>query len=223
MDGWIKLHRSVLNNDVYRHDPTAWRVFEHLLLTADKKTGRCSYGRKQLALQIGNNESTVYKALKRLSVTGMVTLTSNSRFTTISICKWKEYQGNGNSPSNRVSNSRVTSGEQPGNTLQEGEVEENSTNVLLGKAYGDETINEMVALFEAGGIKLKNRRKQRNAAQRIITRTSRDKAVGIVKAALAAQSDRFAPTIGDLVVLDERLSDLVSYYRKLKGKEVLRV
>lgn len=111
MSGWIKLHRSVLDNDIYRFDPTAWRVFVHLLLLADKKDGTGSFGRKQLSAQMGNNENTIYKALKRLSVTQMVTLSSNNKFTRFSICKWEEYQGNGNSSGNN----QVTTGEQPSN------------------------------------------------------------------------------------------------------------
>lgn len=112
MSGWIKLHRSVLNNNIYRFDPTAWRVFEHLLLNTNKLNGTCTYGRKQLSLQIGNNESTTYKALKRLEKAKMVTLSSNSKFTTIRICNWSEYQGNGNSPGN----SAVTMEEQQSNS-----------------------------------------------------------------------------------------------------------
>lgn len=150
--GWIKLHRGVLDNEIYRYDPTAWRVFEHLLLTADRKTGRCSYGRKQLALQIGNNESTVYKALKRLSVTGMVTLKSNSKFTMISICKWKEYQGNGNSPGNSFGNNGRKSQEQHGNTLQEEEVKKKNKEIFgLAKA-SEETRKKIRAKLQDSGI-----------------------------------------------------------------------
>lgn len=111
MKGWIKLHRSVLDNDIYKFDPTAWRIFQHLLLNVDSKKGSCTYGRKQLSLQMGNNENTTYKALQRLKSAKMVTLTSNNRFTVINICKWSKYQGNGNSPSNN----QVTTGEQPSN------------------------------------------------------------------------------------------------------------
>ena len=114
-NGWIKLYRKTLDNPVFRFDPTAWRIFELLLLLADRE-GVVVTSRKRLAQQVSNNENTIYKALMRLSVTGMVTLSSNNRFTTIHICKWREYQGVGNSKSNRFGNNQVTTGEQPSNS-----------------------------------------------------------------------------------------------------------
>lgn len=128
-NGWIKLHRKLLSNEIYRFDKTALLIFLHLLLNADKN-GRGTFGRKQLALQMGNNENTVYKALKRLSVTQMVTLTSNNRFTEYSICKWKEYQSDGNNQINTL----VTTKEQPSNNqvthYKNKEVRIKNTNII---------------------------------------------------------------------------------------------
>lgn len=109
-DGWIKLHRRILDNDIWRFDYTAWRVFETLLLICDRRTGTWKGGRKQLANLVGDNvsDSTVYKAIVRLKNAKMVTLSSNSRFSVYSICKWEEYQGNGNTKQGQPSNSRVT-------------------------------------------------------------------------------------------------------------------
>lgn len=100
MNGWIKLHRSLLDNDIWRSDKTAFNVFLTLLLLCDTKKGQWSGGRYQLAEYCGFKDGAVYKALQRLAQAKMVTLSSNSRFTTISICNWKEYQFVGNSSSN---------------------------------------------------------------------------------------------------------------------------
>lgn len=67
----------------------------------------------------GIKGSTYYKALGRLKFHKMVTQVSNNRFTTISICKWDEYQSSGNSQSNTRSNNQVTTKEQQSNTKQE--------------------------------------------------------------------------------------------------------
>ena len=107
---WVKLYRKSLYNDVRRNDPTAWRVFETLLLIVDSRTGKWSGGRYQLEAADGAlNSSTIYKALKRLEKQEMISINSNTRFTEISICKYSEYARAGNTPGNTSSNT-------PGNT-----------------------------------------------------------------------------------------------------------
>lgn len=96
-EGWVKLHRQTLKNKVFRHDRTAWHVFQVLLLTVDHKTAEWSGGRYVLADLCELKPTTCYQALKRLEKAKMVTLTSNNRFTSISICKWEKYQGDDDS------------------------------------------------------------------------------------------------------------------------------
>jgi len=113
--GWVKLHRKVLNNEIFRHDHTAWRVFEYFLLVADHKTGRRDYGRFQVARELDMNPSTLYKAIKRLEKAKMVTQESNNRYTVLSIVNWGQYQ----SSDNTIGNNKVTTKEQQSNTKQE--------------------------------------------------------------------------------------------------------
>lgn len=119
MNGWIKLHRSLLNNPLWQRDHTAVHVFLTLLLSVDSKTGSFTCGRHQMEALTGIKGTTYYKALGRLKFHQMVTQVSNNRFTTISICKWKDYQSSGNSQSNTRSNNQVTTKEQQSNTKQE--------------------------------------------------------------------------------------------------------
>lgn len=91
--GWIKLHRQVLNNEIFRHDPTAWRVFEVLLLLADKSTAEWSGGLYQLTGFTGIKKDALYKAVKRLENAKMVTRRVNSKYTVYRICKWADFQG----------------------------------------------------------------------------------------------------------------------------------
>lgn len=120
-DGWLKLHRQALHNPVRLFDQTAWHVFTTLLLLADRK-GAWSGGRQQLAAHTGLVAITAYKAAKRLEKLGMISISSNSRFTAFSICKWDEYQHFGNS--------MVTAEEQSKNTLTRKRIEKNNTNSL---------------------------------------------------------------------------------------------
>lgn len=113
MDGWIKLHRKMLDNKTLRYDTTSFKVFVFLLMIVDRKSGEWEGGRFQLAEYVVLNPNTLYKSLKRLEKAKMVTLRSNNRYSTISIVNWHKYQGNGNS----CGNNEVTTDEQQSNTL----------------------------------------------------------------------------------------------------------
>lgn len=92
MRGFIKIFRKTVNNRIYKEDPTAWRVFFHLLLRADRQTGSWSTTKQKLALELGIKPSTIYDALRRLQTAKMVNLETDRNETLIHICKWFEYQ-----------------------------------------------------------------------------------------------------------------------------------
>lgn len=110
MSYWIKLHDSVLENEAFLNDPTAWRIFEYLCLRAYKgrPQGTTSTTRQQIGNALRINNNTVFSALRRLESMQMVNITGNNRFTTISICKWRDYQGGQQQPRQQVSNKSAT-------------------------------------------------------------------------------------------------------------------
>lgn len=114
-NGWIKVHRQLLDNDLFRNDHNALVLFLALLLLVDHRDGTYSTGRFRLSDIVGMNPNTMYKSLKRLEKYEMVTCSSNSLRTVIVICNWRNYQGDGN----KLGNSQVTAREQPSNTKQE--------------------------------------------------------------------------------------------------------
>lgn len=115
MEGWIKLHRKLLDNPVIRDD-NAYKLFTILLMLVDKKNGKYTTGRFQLSEISRIKPNTVYIALKRLEKKHqMITQESNNHFTTISIVNWHYYQGNGNTKDNN----QITTRQQPDNTKQE--------------------------------------------------------------------------------------------------------
>lgn len=110
MQGWVKIHRKILDNNIWLRDITAWHIFEYFLLVANQN-GQLSYGRKRLAEILEIHESTIYRAIKRLEKAKMVTQKPNNKFTNIYICNWEKYQ----SSANRVGNNKVTTSEQQSN------------------------------------------------------------------------------------------------------------
>lgn len=101
-NGWIKLHRDIVNWEWYRDIPT-FKLFMHLLIMAnhqDKKwqgetikTGQVLTGRKSLSEDTGLSEQQVRTAVKKLLKTGEIsTSKSTNRFSIITICNYNAYQ-----------------------------------------------------------------------------------------------------------------------------------
>jgi len=100
-NGWIKLHRRILNWEWYKND-NIFRVFLHLLLTVNHeekkwqgimiKSGQkiTSYG--HLAEELNLGVQSVRTALSRLKSTDEITIKTTNKYTMITILKWKNYQ-----------------------------------------------------------------------------------------------------------------------------------
>lgn len=111
MNGWLKFHRQSAENKIWKHDLVAWHVFETLLIYCTD--GVWEGGRFQLAELAGLNPNTTYSALKRLKSVKMATLSSNTKYSIISICNWNKYQ----SRSTLSDNNGATTAQQPDTTL----------------------------------------------------------------------------------------------------------
>lgn len=208
-NGWVKLHRQAMGNEIFRHDRTAWHVFEVLLLVCDKKTGKWSGGRFQLADLCNENPATTYKALKRLEKAKMVTLSSNTKYTTIYICKWSDFQGTGNTKREQRSNNAVTTGEHSNKKEKENK---NITNVI-GKPYGKPEINDIFDYWtETVGYPVTSRKQaNRNACNNLYKKYGDKGLKQLIKGVAKAQDDRYAPRIGDFVDLQANLNKLMAW------------
>lgn len=92
--GWVKYHRTILENHFLMRDNNAYIVFSKLLLLVGKAKGEWAGGRRQLADIMGLKDRTVYDVLRRLEQQQMITIKPNQRYTVINICKWGTYQNN---------------------------------------------------------------------------------------------------------------------------------
>lgn len=101
MDGWIKLHRKLLDWE-WIDDHNTTRLFLFLLLTANHKEtkwrgevikeGQVLTGRNQLSQKTGISPQSIRTSLERLKSTSEVTIKSTSQFSIITLNKWKDYQ-----------------------------------------------------------------------------------------------------------------------------------
>lgn len=109
--GWIKVWRKTLENDIWRYDRTAWFVFEYILLRTDKETGAMKSAYSTMSEFLGVPKGTLHKAILRLKKAKMVNDVVNAKYTTFYICKWKEYQGDGERLGERKVNAKETQSE----------------------------------------------------------------------------------------------------------------
>ena len=101
MSGWIKIHRQILEWELY-DDANTFRLFVHLLLKANHKdknykgqlvkVGSLLTGRELLSQQTGLSVRQVRTCLERLKSTNEVTIKSSKQGTIIEVVKYKNYQ-----------------------------------------------------------------------------------------------------------------------------------
>jgi DNA-binding transcriptional regulator GbsR (MarR family) len=130
MEGYIKLHRKILENAIFRK-PKVSHLFNYCLLRAnwsDKticwngqplvvERGSFITGRKQIALETGLSEQNVRYALRTLHTFGMVkplSEKSTSKFTYLTVCNYNDYQ-HFEDEGNQQSNQQVTSNQPASN------------------------------------------------------------------------------------------------------------
>ena len=100
-NGWIKLHRKILDWEWFSCSAT-FHVFMFLLLkasTEDKQWKGIEIKRGQLVVSVANiSDSThlttqqIRTALKRLKSTNEITIKSTNKYSLITICKYESYQ-----------------------------------------------------------------------------------------------------------------------------------
>lgn len=117
MSGWIKLHRQIIDWEWYT-DHNTFRVFLHLLLTAnhkDKKykgmelkAGTIVTSRDLLAIATGLSVRQVRTALDKLKTTNELTIKTSPQGTIIQIVNYLKYQVE----ANELTNERPTNDQQ---------------------------------------------------------------------------------------------------------------
>lgn len=125
MSDWIKVHRRLLNSDVWEN-PQTLKVWIWLLLKAnykDKqvsikigtgfedvlvKRGKVLFGRKSAAKELKLSESATYRCIKKLSSIGKITVKSNSHYSIITICKYEHYQSVKEETEQQLNSNRTT-------------------------------------------------------------------------------------------------------------------
>ena len=102
MEGWIKLHRQLLEWEWY-DEPDTFRLFMHCLLKANHKdnnyrgqivkAGSFLTSRDLLSKETGLSIQKIRTSLERLELTKEITTKKSKKGTVLQIVKYKNYQG----------------------------------------------------------------------------------------------------------------------------------
>lgn len=215
MNTFVKFYRQILDNDFLICDNNAYLVFTKLLLRVNWKTGTITTGRYKFSLLVNLKPTTAYAALQRLEKNGMVTLVSDRTSTKITVSNWKKYQTNDNPDDNLMTTSR-----QLDDTINKNkrikEEKNNNTKVLLVKPeFGNSDVNTVIKKFEETyKLKLSKVKQNRMAASNLVKRQGLDQTLRAIEAASMCLKDQYAPSIVNLMDLQEKYDKLRVYYAR---------
>ena len=120
MEGWVKLHRKLLEATIFQN-PNLLKFWIWCLLKASHKehkervglqeitlhSGQFVFGRNKAALELDMTPSTVYKYLKIMEKEQLITIESNNKFSVVSIVKWEFYQSEDKNCDSKVTQTRM--------------------------------------------------------------------------------------------------------------------
>jgi len=100
-NGWIKLHRGLLEWEWFDDDKT-FKLFMYLLLSANHKEknwrgitipkGHILTGRIKLAKRLGMTQQNIRTSLSKLKSTNEITIKTTNKYSLIKVNNWNEYQ-----------------------------------------------------------------------------------------------------------------------------------
>lgn len=105
MDGWIKIHRKLRDNPIYKNSVAVHCWIECLMRATHKeyevligrekiplKPGQFVMGRKEFAKEINVSPSTAWFWLHQFKVDSMIDIKSTNKYSVVTILNWDEYQ-----------------------------------------------------------------------------------------------------------------------------------
>ena len=168
MEGWIKLHRQLLEWEWY-DEPDTFRLFMHCLLKANHKdnnyrgqivkAGSFLTSRDLLSKETGLSVQKIRTSLERLELTKEITTKKSKKGTVLQIVKYRNYQGvnqSVNQQNNQSVNQQVTNKQPTVNqivtTNKNEKNEKNEKNIINNKILtlkvNPNKVDEVLKMFD---------------------------------------------------------------------------
>lgn len=138
--GYIKLYRKLLDNPIMKK-PDLLQLFIYCLLKANHEPERIIFNGQEIVIQrgsfvtgrfaletdLGCKGITLYKRLQKLKNLDFLTLSSNNKFTVVTVVNYELYQSTETESNNKLNN-KVTTKEQQSNTNKNDKNDKNDKN-----------------------------------------------------------------------------------------------
>ena len=216
--GWIKIHRSLIDKGYYKHSAYV-HLWVHLLMLANHaqaefmwngkmikiKSGQFITGRLNLSQDTGIPQTTIERILDVFVNDHQIGQQKTTKYRLITILNWEKFQ--------KVDNKRTTDGQQT-DTNKNNKNNKNTSNELQG-------LNDIIKLFEAVNPMYEDIYKNttdRKALEDLINKLGREKVVGMIKHLPDIINKPYAPKVTRPYELKRDLGKLVAFYNQEKGK-----
>ncbi len=227
-NGWILLHRKILDNPIGKNPTWAWLWIVLLLLASHKekeafiwngkpiklKKGQFITGRKKLKELTGIPETTIERVLNYLEKNGhQIEQQKTTKFRLITILNWDKYQ----KLDIKADNRRTTDGQQT-DTINNVN-KDNNDNELTHSAE-PKVENQLFDIFYKTVNPNINygHKGNRNDAKWLIDKYGLEKTINAAKFAISIQGKQYAPTINTPSQLKNKMADLVAYQQREQSK-----
>jgi hypothetical protein len=217
-NGWVKIHRSIIDKGYYKHSAYV-HLWLHLLLLANHRgaefmwngkiekvgAGQFITGRLALSGDTGIPQSTIEDILKVFENDNQIRQQKTTKYRLITILNWRKYQ---------ESNNRATTEQQQSDTNKNNKKNKNTSNELQG-------LNDVIELFKEVNPMYEDIYKNttdRKALGDLIKKFGREKVEGMIKDLPNIINRPYAPKITRPYELKRDLGKLVAFYNQEKGK-----
>ena len=126
MEGWIKIHRKMLDNPIICKDSDYLSVWVYLLLNATHKeipalfkgkkitleAGQLITGRKSIASQLKISESKIFRIINEFKSEHQIEQQTSNKNSLITIINWNTYQQAEHQNETQMNNNRTTTEQQ---------------------------------------------------------------------------------------------------------------
>lgn len=157
MEGWIKIHRKMLENPIICKDSDYLSVWIYLLLNATHKEipalfkgekitlqpGQLITGRKSMSTKLKISESKIYRIINEYKSEQQIEQQTSNKNSLITILNWDKYQQSEQQNEQQMNNKRTTTEQQ----LNTNKNVKNDNNIYL---FNFKNNKEKVAPFSEG-------------------------------------------------------------------------
>lgn len=228
-NGWVKIHRKLLENPICQK-PNYFSLWIYLLLKANHKEhkymwngeiivikeGQMVTGRKALSSETGIPETTIERVLDYLEKSSQIGQQKTTKFRLITIINWKEYQN--------ADNKRTTNGQQTDTNKNE-KKEKNEKNTIISDEVAG--IPEVIKVFKDSLSPSLNygNKTQRASSAEMIKKYGLEKTLEMCRVVIEVQGKPYAPRASTPHAMWTKIGDFKSYFDTEQNKKpkVVRV